>query len=393
MPELPLDGTLVVSLEQAVAAPFATRQLADLGARVVKVERRGDGDFARHYDASAQGLSSAFAWLNRSKESVTLDIKHPDAPGLLERLLATADVFVQNLAPGAVQRLGLDASRLASINPSLIVCDISGYGGTGPYHQKKAYDLLVQGETGVMSITGSEAAPAKVGISVADIAGAMYAYSGILAALLHRERTGEARPVEVSLFESLAEWMGYPLYYAQSGSQPGRMGTSHPTIAPYGAFDTQDGRSLLIAVQNQREWTRLCAEVIGDPGLAHDERFETNVRRVANRTALDSVIAARFDELDGDEALDLLHQAQIAHARVNDVAGLAAHEQLAERGRWCQVDSPVGRLPTLLPPGVPTGASSRMDPIPTLGEHTTSILSELGYADDDIDRMRTKELI
>ncbi|MQA85536.1 MAG: CoA transferase [Streptosporangiales bacterium] len=392
MGELPLSGVVVISLEQALAAPFATRQLADLGARVIKVERRGGGDFARGYDETVRGLSSAFAWLNRSKESITLDLKHPGGRDVLRRLLANADVFVQNLAPGATRRLGLGAEDLASVNPRLIVCDISGYGSTGPYRDKKAYDLLIQGEAGVISITGSEEAPAKVGISVADIAGGMYAYSGILSALLHRERTGEARPVEVSLFESLAEWMGYPLYYATSGRGPGRMGTSHPTIAPYGTFDTRDG-TLLLAVQNQREWVRLCAEVLGDPGLAEDERFSSNSRRVANRDALESILQRRFRELDRAAAVRLLEDAKIAYARVNDVDGLAVHEQLAARDRWCEVESPVGRLRALLPPGVPAGLRPRMDPIPELGEHTDAVLGWLGYGHDDIDRMRASELI
>lgn len=393
MHEAPLSGTVVVSLEQAVAAPFATRQLADQGARVIKVERRGGGDFARGYDQAAHGLSSVFAWLNRSKESVTLDIKHPEAQRILESLLLSADVFVQNLAPGAAQRLGLDADTLAAINPQLIVCDISGYGATGPYRDKKAYDLLIQGETGITSITGSADAPAKVGISVADIAGAMYAYSGILAALLHRDRTGQACPVEVSLFESLTEWMSYPLYYAQSGQQPARMGMSHATIAPYGAFSTRDGQSILVAVQNEREWTRLCADVLGEPDLAADERFASNIGRVANRCALDSVIERCFCELDSAELVQLLNNAGIAYSHANDIADLAAHQQLTARGRWHDIDTPVGQLPALLPPGMPAGTRPRMDPVPALGEHTTAVLDWLGYSTHDIARMQVDELI
>ncbi|MCX3058760.1 CaiB/BaiF CoA transferase family protein [Streptomyces beihaiensis] len=376
----PLEGVTVVSLEQAVAAPFATRQLADLGARVIKVERPGGGDFARRYDETVHGQSSHFVWLNRSKDSVTLDVKTPGGREVLERLLSGADVFVQNLAPGAAARLGLSARELAERHPSLIVCDISGYGGDGPWADRKAYDLLVQCETGVVSVTGTPEAPAKVGIAVADIAAGMYAYSGILTALYERRVTGVARAVEVSLFEALAEWMGYPAYYtAYSGRQPERVGAAHATIAPYGPYTAADGETVLLAVQNEREWAALCAEFLGDATLADDPRFHRNSARVARRAELDAIVAARFAELDADAALALLDRAKVANARLNTVSGLLDHPVLAGRDRWRDVATPGGPVRALLPPATLDGIEPRMDPVPAVGEHTDAVLAELGY--------------
>ncbi|MGH8869161.1 MAG: CaiB/BaiF CoA transferase family protein [Actinomycetes bacterium] len=394
MTPLPLEGVTVVSLEQAVAAPLATRHLADLGARVVKVERRGSGDFARGYDETVKGLSSAFVWLNRSKESLTLDVKHPDAQGVLARLVARADVVVQNLAPGAARRVGLDAETLRADRDDLVVCDISGYGPDGPYRDRKAYDLLVQGEAGVISVTGTPESTAKVGVSIADIAAGMYAYSGVLAALFARERTGRGRAVEVSLFDALTEWMSHPMYYTEyGGTQPPRMGTSHPLIAPYGSYATQEGRELLVAVQNEREWRRLCAVVLEDEQIADDERFATMSRRVAHREALDEVVGARLRALEASEAVALFEQAQIAFAHVNTVGELAGHPQLVARDRWTQVGSPVGPLDALVPPGVPAAADARMDPVPGLGEHTDSVLGWLGYSATEVEQMRAQELV
>jgi len=297
---LPLEGVTVVSLEQAVAAPFATRQLADLGARVIKVERPEVGDFARSLDRTVQGLSSHFVWLNRSKESLTLDLKKEGAREVLERHVGRADVFVQNLAPGAAGRLGFGARSLRERHPRLIVCDVSGYGSSGPYRDKKAYDLLVQCEAGLVSITGTEETPSKVGIAVADIAAGMYANSGILAALLRRERTGEGASLEVSLFEALGEWMGFPLYYAMyGGKEPPRSGARHASIAPYGPFECGDGEQIFFGIQNEREWERFCEAVLGRPEMAGDELFDDNSRRVENREALEEEISAILELLYG----------------------------------------------------------------------------------------------
>jgi itaconate CoA-transferase len=386
---LPLDAITVVSLEQAVAAPFATRQLADLGARVIKVERPNVGDFARHYDATVRGLSAYFVWLNRSKESLTLDLKHPAAREILGRLLARADVFVQNLAPGATERLGLGASELTAADPRLIVCDLSGYGSTGPYREKKAYDLLIQCETGVVSVTGTPDAPAKVGISIADIAAGMYAYSGILAALYQRERTGTGAALEVSLFDALAEWMSQPMYYAAyGGTPPPRAGGSHATIAPYGPFATGDGRQVQLGVQNEREWARFCAEVIERPALATDPRFTSNAARVAHRDALQALIEEAFASLTAEQVTERLERAHIANARMNTPQDLWAHPQLAARARWRTVDSPSGPLRTLLPPLTTRDAEPRMDSIPDVGEQTARILGEIGYTEEQIAGLR-----
>ncbi|MFE4963817.1 CaiB/BaiF CoA transferase family protein [Streptomyces sp. NPDC056660] len=386
---LPLSGVTVVSLEQAVAAPYATRQLADLGARVIKVERPEGGDFARRYDESVLGQSSYFVWLNRSKESLTLDLKTPAARAVLHELLGRADVFVQNLAPGATTRLGFDSTALARRHPRLITCDISGYGGSGPWAARKAYDLLVQCETGLVSLTGSPAEAAKAGISVADIAAGMYAYSGILTSLYQRATTGRAAPVEVSLFEALAEWMGQPAYYTRyGGTQPPRTGARHATIAPYGPFATGDGGTVLLAVQNEREWAALCDLVLGDPALATDERFARNSARVTHRDALEAVIARRFAELDTGEAVKLLDRAGVANARLNSVSDLLDHPVLTGRDRWRRVATPGGPVEALLPPATPGGVEPRMGPVPEAGEHTAAILSELGRTDAQIERLR-----
>jgi itaconate CoA-transferase len=386
----PLDGVTVLSIEQAVAAPFATRQLADLGARVIKVERPGDGDFARGYDERVQGMSSYFVWLNRSKESLSLDLKHPSAIEIVRALIADADVFVQNLAPGAAARLGLDAATLRARHPRLIVCDISGYGSSGPYRDKKAYDLLVQCETGLVSVTGTPEDAVKAGISVADISAGMYAYSAILTALYARERTGEGASCEVSLFDSLGEWMGNPMYYALSGdSPPLRTGASHATIAPYGGFACGDGRRVQLGVQNDREWHRLCDIVLQQPGLATDVRFSTNARRVEHRDELTAAMEAVFAGLDGPTVLARLDEAQIANAAMNTIAEFIAHPQLSERGRWTEVGSPAGPVRALLPPATFAGMTPRMDPIPAVGEHTDAILSALGISDSEIATLRS----
>jgi len=376
---LTLEGLTVVSLEQAVAAPFATRQLADLGARVIKVERPGPGDFARGYDETVKGLSSHFVWLNRSKESIALDLKSEDGLRAIQALVAQADVFVQNLAPGAAQRLGLGAETLRALNPRLIHVSISGYGDGGPYTTKKAYDLLVQCEAGLVSITGTPEEPSKVGISVGDIAAGMYAYTGILTALLRRHRTGEGATVEVSMLEALAEWMGFPLNYAMyGGSSPLRSGASHAAIAPYGPFRCAAGEQAFLGIQNEREWATFCATVLEQPELADDERFRTNSLRVSNRPDLTGYVEGVFVDLPVDEVIDRLERAGIANARLRDLAGLAAHPQLEARNRWRQVGSEVGPLSALVPPAMLDGEEPQMGPIPTPGEHTALILAELG---------------
>ncbi len=377
---LPLEGITVLALEQAVAAPFATRQLADLGARVIKVERPGTGDFARGYDTTVKGMASHFVWLNRSKESLTLDLKRPEAGQILDRLLTRADVFVQNLAPGASDRLGLDAGTLRRKCPRLIVCDLSGYGSSGPYRDKKAYDLLIQAETGLVSITGTAERPSKVGISVADIAAGMYAYSGILTALIVRGRTGEGAAMEVSLFEALGEWMSYPAYYAAyGGSAPRRTGASHAAIAPYGPFSGGDGEVTYLGIQNEREWVAFCELVLEHPDLATDPRFESNSTRVQHRAALHGEIERVFQRLSTDQIIERLETAQIASARMNTVQQFVDHPQLAARDRWRQVESPVGPLRALMPPVVIKGVQTVMRPVPAVGQHTDAILKELGF--------------
>ena len=375
----PLDGITVVSLEHAIAAPFCTRQLADLGARVIKVERAGEGDFARHYDERVAGLSSHFVWVNRSKESLALDLKAPKSADIMARLLAKADVFVQNLAPGAAARLGLSAPALHARYPRLIVCDISGYGNDGPYRDRKAYDLLIQAAAGFLSVTGTPGEPSKAGASIADIAAGMYAYSSILSALLLRAKTGEGSHVDVSMLESLAEWMGYPLYYAYEGAQPPpRAGAAHATIYPYGPFTAADGRTVMLGLQNEREWHSFCAVVMEDAALATDARFASNALRNANRDALRGLIEARFAGLSAAELRERLDRAQIANADVNDMHDVWRHPQLAARGRWAHVATPAGAVPALKPPGLNDRFDYRMDAIPAVGEHNERILRELG---------------
>lgn len=384
----PLEGVTVVSLEQAVAAPFASRQLADLGARVIKIERPGVGDFARGYDETVKGLASHFVWLNRSKESLTLDLKKPGAPEVLDGLLERADVFLHNLAPGAVDRLGFDAGRLREREPRLICCAVSGYGSTGPYRDKKAYDLLVQCEAGLVSVTGTPDTPAKVGISVADIAAGMYAYSGILTALYDRERTGEGADFEVSLFEALGEWMGFPAYYsAYGGEEPPRTGASHAAIAPYGPFETGDGGRVFLGIQNEREWTTFCEKVLRAPKLATDPRFSDNTKRTYNCDALTAEIHAAFAGLSAEQAVERLESAGIANARMNTVREFWEHPQLQARDRWREVDSPVGPISALIPP-VTTGAEPVMEPIPAVGDHTGTVLEELGYDETGRERLQ-----
>ena len=375
---LPLDGVTVVALEQAVAAPFATRQLADLGARVIKVERPDGGDFARGYDTVVGGESSAFVWLNRGKESVQLDLKDPDGRSVLDRLLARADVLVANLAPAALDRLGLTPAALAPRFPRLVVCTVAGYPPGGPSERKKAYDALVQAEAGLMSLTGSAGAPAKVGISIADIAAGCYAFSGVLAALHHRDRAGEALPVDVSLFGALTEWMAYPLYYTRhSGVAPVPMGTAHPTIAPYGAVAAADGQQIMIAVQNEREWARLCAEVLDDAGLAGDDRFRSNSLRVAHRAELDAALAAACARHPADVLVARLDAAGIAWSRLTQLADLAEHPELAPAWRWLSTGTPAGPVRTLRPTGAPGDRVAERGAVPGLGEHTAAVLAEM----------------
>jgi itaconate CoA-transferase len=385
----PLEGITVVSLEHAIAAPFCTRQLADLGARVIKVERAGEGDFARHYDSRVEGLSSHFVWANRSKESLALDLKAPRAAEVMQRLLARADVFVQNLAPGAAARLGLSAAALQARHPRLVVCDISGYGNDGPYRDRKAYDLLIQGEAGFLSVTGTAQEPAKAGSSIADIAAGMYAYSSILAALMLRDRTGAGSHIDVSMLESLTEWMGYPLYYAYGGAEPPpRMGAAHATIFPYGPFAAGDGRTVMFGLQNEREWQAFCEVVLEDAALAGDARFASNALRNANREPLRAIILERFARLDSAQVRERLDRAQIANGDVNTMGDVWKHPQLAARERWAEVDSPAGRLPALKPPGANDRFDYRMDPIPAVGEHNAAILAELGFDAATIEQLR-----
>jgi crotonobetainyl-CoA:carnitine CoA-transferase CaiB-like acyl-CoA transferase len=391
---LPLSGVTVVSIEQAVAAPFATRQLADLGARVIKIERPDGGDFARSYDATVKGQSSYFVWLNRSKESLTLDLKHDAAAAVLDRLLARADVFVQNLAPGAAARLGADAASLRARFPRLIVCEISGYGTTGPYAARKAYDLLVQGEVGLISLTGTEESPARVGISVADIAAGMYAFSGILTALLARAKTGEGTTVAVSLFDALGEWMSAPAYYtAYGGSAPRRAGSAHATIAPYERFATREGGDVFIAVQNAREWTRLCVEVLEQPALADDPRFRTNSARVEHRAALHETIGAVVGRLSAAQLCARLEAVGIAYARANAIEDFVTHPQLEARDRWRTIASPGGPLRVLQPPIDLDGVEPVLGPVPALGEHSKTLLVELGFDDATIAAWRREGMI
>ncbi|MBU3563695.1 MULTISPECIES: CaiB/BaiF CoA-transferase family protein [unclassified Polynucleobacter] len=390
----PLDGITVVSLEHAIAAPFCTRQLADLGARVIKVERPGGGDFARGYDTQVDGLCSHFVWVNRSKESLTLDLKQPSAIAALKTLLKTADVLVQNLAPGAAARMGLTAEILQKDNPKLILCDISGYGNNGPYRDKKAYDLLIQSEAGFLSVTGTPETPSKAGNSIADIAAGMYAYTNILAALLQRGKTGKGSVIDISMLESLTEWMSFPLYYAYKGAEPPpRNGASHATIYPYGPFKAGDGKTVMLGLQNEREWVQFCETVLENPALAQDERFDRNFKRNEKRTELLEIIDACFSKLTSEQLITRLEKAQIANAHLNDMEGLWKHEQLKARNRWTEVDTPNGAIAALLPPGLNSSYDYRMDPIPAVGDHTDSILKELGLDETDIASMRASGAI
>ena len=384
----PLDGITVVSLEHAIAAPFCTRQLADLGARVIKVERPGVGDFARAYDTRVNGEASHFVWTNRSKESLTLDLKNAEALAALNELLLSADVLVQNLAPGAAARMGLSFEALHAKNPKLIVCDISGYGEDGPYRDKKAYDLLIQSEAGFLSITGSPETPSKAGNSIADIAAGMYAFTGIQSALLLRAKTGEGSHIDVSMLEAMGEWMQYPMYYAYQGqTPPPRTGASHASIYPYGPFPASDG-SVMLGLQNEREWKAFCDVVMQDPGLATDPRFDANAKRNNNRAELKAVIDATFGQLTAAQVIERLDAAKIANAHMNDMAGLWAHPQLKARNRWTEVGSPAGVIPALLPPGRSNAFDYRMDAVPAVGEHSEAILRELGRSDAQIAAMK-----
>ncbi|KAF5671385.1 l-carnitine dehydratase bile acid-inducible f [Fusarium denticulatum] len=375
----PLDGITVVSLEHAVAAPFCTRQLADLGARVIKIERPGVGDFARSYDTRVDGLASHFVWANRSKESLALDLKDTEHLKVLSAILERADVFVQNLAPGASSRLGLSYDTLKTKNEGLIVCDISGFGDSGPYRDKKSYDLLVQSEAGLLSITGTEDQAAKVGISIADISAGMYAYSNILAALMQRQKTGKGCRLDISMLESMVEWMGFPLYYTFQGApSPKRTGASHAAIYPYGPFTAGKGETVMLGIQNEREWISFCRDVLDNPALSQDARFINNSLRVQNRDELRDIICDAFQSFSAAEVLEKLNKASIANATVNTMHDVWKHPQLSARGRWTEVDTPNGRVPALTPPGIAEPDEARMDPVPALGEHNDAILAELG---------------
>ena len=376
----PLEGITVVSLEHAIAAPFCTRQLADLGARVIKIERPGVGDFARGYDTRVHGLSSHFVWTNRSKESLTLNLKDEEGKRIIDQLLQEADVLVQNLAPGAAAGLGLSAAVLQEKHPRLIVCDISGYGEDGPYRDKKAYDLLIQSEAGFLSVTGTRDEVVKAGCSIADIAAGMYAYSNILAALIKRGRDGRGSHIDLSMLEALTEWMSFPLYYAYQGAEaPQRSGAEHATIYPYGPFAAGDGKTVMLGLQNEREWKVFCEVVLEDAALAGDARFSSNSRRHEHRDVLRQLILDMFAGMTAEQVVARLDRAQIANARVNGMDDLWQHPQLAARQRWAEVDTPAGKVAALLPPGANDSYDYRMDPIPALGEHTDAILGGLGY--------------
>jgi itaconate CoA-transferase len=393
----PLDGITVVSLEHAIAAPFCTRQLADLGARVIKIERPGLGDFARAYDQRVDGMASHFVWVNRSKESLTLDLKQPAALAVLKTLLEKADVMVQNLAPGAAARMGLGFEDLKAKHPGLIVCDISGYGDNGPYRDKKAYDLLIQSEAGFLSVTGTPDEPSKSGNSIADIAAGMYAYTNILAALMQRDKrggTGQGAHIDVSMLEALTEWMGFPLYYAYQGaSPPPRSAASHATIYPYGPFAAGDGGTVMLGLQNEREWVVFCELVLGQAALATDARFDSNAKRNEHREALKAIILKTFASMTTEQVAAKLDEAQIANARMNDMAQVWAHPQLAARERWTQVATPSGNIPALLPPGRNSSFEYRMDAVPSVGQHTEQILRELGHGDASIAALKKSNAI
>jgi itaconate CoA-transferase len=389
-----LDGITVVALEQAVAAPFATRQFADLGARIIKIERPEVGDFARAYDENVRGMSAYFVWLNRGKQSLTLDMKHPAAAEIMQRLLAQADIFIQNLAPGAAERLGLGWGALSERFPRLIVCDISGYGDAGPYRDKKAYDLLIQSEAGLLSITGTPEQPSKVGASIADICTGMYAYSGVLSALLQRGRSGKGSRVEVAMFEALCEWMIQPLLYAHFAGKPiPRTGADHASIVPYGRFTAADGKDVMMGIQNEREWSAFCDKVLGRPELARDPRFDSNTRRLSNREPLLAIVREVFGSMSAEALVARLDAAGIANARMNEMSEVWDHPQLRERGRWTEMGSPVGAIPVLRPPATHSDFSPVVGEVPAVGSHTDTILSELGYSDAERARLRADKAV
>jgi itaconate CoA-transferase len=390
----PLDGVTVVALEHVIAAPFCTRQLADLGARVIKIERPGDGDPARAYDDRVRGMASHFVWTNRSKESITLDLKQEDARKIVRKLLRNADVLVQNLAPGAAARMGFSYALLKDEFPRLIVCDISGYGADGPYRDKKAYDLLIQSESGLLSVTGTPEAPAKAGCSIVDIAAGMYAYTNILAALIQRGKTGQGCRIDVSMLESMAEWMSFPLYYAYDGAEPPpRAGAAHATIYPYGPFPVGDGNVVMLGLQNEREWVIFCDKVLEQPALKTDARFSTGPRRSTARKELYGLIVEAFSSMTAAQVVKRLDDAQIGNAAMNNMRQVWEHAQLAARNRWAEVDTPNGKILAMRPPGVPESFNARMDPIPAIGEHTNAILGEIGYSEFEIARLRSAQVI
>jgi itaconate CoA-transferase len=390
----PLDGITVIALEHVIAAPFCTRQLADLGARIIKIERPGDGDFARGYDTQVEGLSSHFVWVNRSKESITLDLKQDSALAILKSLLKTADVFIQNLAPGAAARMGLTPEALQEDNPGLILCSISGYGNDGPYRDKKAYDLLIQSEAGFLSVTGTPETPSKAGNSIADIAAGMYAYTNILAALLQRGKTGKGTVIDISMLEALSEWMSFPMYYAYKGANPpSRNGASHATIYPYGPFKAGDGKTVMLGLQNEREWAQFCEIVLENPALTQDDRFDRNFKRNEKRTELLQIINVCFSQITAEQLIARLEKAQIANAHLNDMEGLWKHEQLKARKRFTEVGSPKGPIAAMLPPGINDSYDYRMDSVPAVGEHTDAILSEMGISSAEIEALRARGAI
>ncbi|MCC9307249.1 CoA transferase [Kitasatospora sp. RB6PN24] len=386
---LPLAGVTVIAVEQAVAAPLATRHLADLGAAVVKVERPDGGDFARGYDRSVHGMASHFVWLNRGKESLTLDLKSPDGRAVLADLVATADVFVQNLAPGAAARLGFGSGELRARHPRLTTVDLSGYGSGGPYRDKRAYDMLIQAESGLASVTGPPERPAKTGVPSSDIAAGMYALTATLGALVGRASTGQGSAIEVSMFEATAEWLGHQLHHTQgTGRSPGRAGLSHPAIAPYDAYPTADGREVLIGIQNDREWARFAAGFLERADLADDPEWSTNVARVRRRRLVDALVGGRTATMTADEVVERLDPLAIASARLNEVGDLLHHPQLAARSRWRTVATPVGDVRALLPPFTFAGVELPMGPVPALGEHTDSVLRRLGYSKERVAELR-----
>ena len=390
----PLEGVTVVALEHVIAGPFCTRQLADLGARIIKIERPEVGDPARIYDDRVQGMSSHFVWTNRSKESITLDLKQDDARAIVHKLLAKADVLIQNLAPGATARMGFSYEDLQDKYPRLIVCDISGYGADGPYRDKKAYDLLIQSESGLLSVTGTPDTPSKAGCSIVDIASGMYAYTNILAALIERGRSGKGCRIDISMLESMAEWMSFPLYYAYDGaSPPPRAGASHATIYPYGPFPAGDGKVVMLGLQNEREWATFCDKVLLRPELKNDARFSSSQKRSAARQELYDIIIGFFSTLTAVEIVARLDDAQIGNARMNDMSEVWDHAQLKARNRWREVDTPVGPIKALLPPGVPDVFEPRMDPIPAIGQHSDAILQELGYDARAVADLRARRVV